>query len=67
MAKKKTFEESMERLDEILAILEKNNQSLDETIKLFEEGLVLAGECDKQLSNFDNKIQELIKKKVDEE
>ncbi|MEG0411190.1 MAG: exodeoxyribonuclease VII small subunit, partial [Erysipelotrichaceae bacterium] len=47
-------------------LLEKNEQPLDETIKLFEEGLLLVNECDKQLKTFENKIEELAKKKVEE-
>ena len=40
-AEKKTFEESMQRLEEIVSLLETNEQSLDETVKIFEEGLTL--------------------------
>lgn len=67
MTKTRTFEESMERLDEILEILEANDQPLDETIQLFEEGLKLAESCDKQLSGFEKKVQELTKKKPGKE
>ncbi|MEA4874998.1 exodeoxyribonuclease VII small subunit [Anaerorhabdus sp.] len=66
MATKKTFEQSMDRLNDIVELLEKNEQPLDETIKLFEEGLLLVNECDKQLKTFENKIEELAKKKVEE-
>ncbi|MFV0550721.1 MAG: exodeoxyribonuclease VII small subunit [Anaerorhabdus sp.] len=66
MATKKTFEKSMDRLNDIVELLEKNEQPLDETIKLFEEGLLLVNECDKQLKTFENKIEELAKKKVEE-
>ncbi|MBR3347225.1 MAG: exodeoxyribonuclease VII small subunit [Solobacterium sp.] len=41
MTKPKTFEASMDRLDEIVTLLEENEQPLDETIGLFEEGLKL--------------------------
>lgn len=63
---KKTFESSMNRLNEIVDLLEKNDQPLDETIKLFEEGLQLVGECDTQLKNFETKVDELMKQKVEE-
>ncbi|SJZ90269.1 exodeoxyribonuclease VII small subunit [Anaerorhabdus furcosa] len=66
MATKKTFEQSMERLNIIVDLLEKNEQPLDETIKLFEEGLGLVQECDKQLKGFEKKIDELASKKVEE-
>ena len=40
-AKKMTFEASMERLGEIVARLEAGSDSLEESIKLFEEGTAL--------------------------
>ena len=39
MTKELTFEESMEKLEEIANELEKNDLSLDESIKKFEEGM----------------------------
>lgn len=63
---KKTFETSMNRLNEIVDLLEKNDQPLDETIKLFEEGLKLVNECDTQLKYFEDKVEELMKQKGEE-
>ena len=63
MAKTKmTFEESMSRLEEIVAELEKNEKPLDETITLFEEGLALVKSCDEKLKSYENQIDELMKK-----
>lgn len=59
MAKTKSFEESMARLDEIVELLEANEQSLDETIGLFEEGLKLVKSCDNQLKAFEAKVKEI--------
>lgn len=59
---KKTFEESMQRLEQIVSLLEANEQSLDETVKLFEEGLGLVKDCDASLKNFENKVNELTEK-----
>jgi len=61
MEKKKTFEASMNRLNEIVNGLEKNEASLEESISLFEEGLLLVKECDAQLRSFEVKVQELLK------
>ena len=61
MAKPKSFEESMSRLDEIVELLEKNEQPLDETIHLFEEGLKLVKSCDDQLKAFEEKVAALSK------
>lgn len=57
---KKTFEQSMNRLEQIVLLLEKNEQPLDETIKLFEEGLKLAKDCDLQLKEFELKVEEIV-------
>lgn len=61
MPEKKTFEQSMGRLEEIVTDLEKNEKTLDETIKLFEEGLLLVKECDARLHEFQDRIDEIIK------
>lgn len=58
---KKNFESSMKRLNEIVSALEKNESSLEQSIALFEEGLVLVKECDLQLKGFEQKVQELMK------
>ena len=55
----KTFEEKMKRLEEITKLLERNEVSLDESIKLFEEGLKLSGELDTQLKTYQQKIIDL--------
>ena len=61
MTEPKTFEASMDRLDEIVTLLEENEQPLDETIGLFEEGLKLIKSCDDQLKVFEQKVEELSK------
>lgn len=66
MEKKLTFEESMDRLEEIVALLENNEQPLSETIALFEEGLKLVKSCDGQLRKFEEKVAKL-KEKSEEE
>ncbi len=60
MSEKMTFKQSMNRIDEILEKLEKNDVELEEAITLFEEGLKRVNECDKQLSAFKNKMSQLI-------
>ena len=64
MAKKElTFEQAMDRLEEIVQELEKNEKPLDETVDLFEEGLNLVKTCNARLSSFETKIEELSGKK----
>lgn len=65
-AQKKSFEESMERLNVIVSELESNEKPLDETIKLFEEGLNLVKDCDAKLKQFESKVDELMKKNGEE-
>ncbi len=60
-AKKKPFEESMARLEEIVSILERGESTLDESLALFEEGTKLATACSKQLDQAEQKILKLTK------
>ena len=65
-AKKKPFEESMTRLEEIVSILERGESTLDESLALFEEGTKLAAACSKQLDQAEQKILKLTKGPDDE-
>lgn len=56
------FEKAMQRLNEITALLEQEDTSLDSSIKLFEEGLNLAHECEKELNSYETKVKELVSK-----
>ena len=60
-AKKKPFEESMARLEEIVSILERGESTLDESLALFEEGTKLAAACSKQLDQAEQKILKVTK------
>ena len=60
-AKKKPFEESMTRLEEIVSLLERGESTLDESLALFEEGTKLAAACSKQLDQAEQKILKLTK------
>ena len=60
MEQKQPFKQSMSRLEEIIAALEKNEIELEDAIALFEEGLQLVNSCDSQLKNFENRVQELL-------
>lgn len=59
-----TFEEKMKRIEEISNLMEENKLSLDESIKIYEEGMLLAKECIDYIEVTKGKITE-IKKKVD--
>lgn len=56
-----TFEDAMTRLEEIVAQLENGGQTLNESLRLFEEGIKLARECSRQLTEAKGKLEQLIK------
>ena len=60
MSEKPTFEQSMDRLDQIVSLLERNGIALEQAIGLFEEGLNLVQDLDTQLQGYENKVQELM-------
>ena len=61
MAAKKTFEENMARLDEIVEKLEKGDAPLSDSLKLFEEGAKLVSQCRKELDTAEQKVVKLAK------
>ena len=62
MAKKDdiSFEELMEKLEEITTKLEKEQISLDDSVKLFEEGMNISKECNKKLEEAEKRITMLV-------
>lgn len=59
--KEESFENLMEKLEEITNKLEKEeNISLDESIKLFEEGITISKKCNEQIEKAEKKITMLI-------
>jgi exodeoxyribonuclease VII small subunit len=60
--KKPDFERSLARLEEVVRKLESPQLSLDEAMKLFEEGVELSRECQKQLEEAEGKVEILLKK-----
>lgn len=59
MKKNMSYEAAMARLEEIVAQLGEGSATLDETLKLFQEGTELAAFCDKKLSAAKLKIEQL--------
>ena len=54
-----TFEAAVTRLDEIVKQLEEGGESLDSSMKLFEEGSALATLCYEKLKQAEQKITQL--------
>ncbi len=60
--KKPDFERSLARLEEVVRKLESPQLSLDEAMGLFEEGVGLSRECQKQLEEAEGRVEILLKK-----
>ena len=60
-ARKKPFEQSITRLEEIVTRLERGESTLEESIALFEEGTKLSASCAKQLNRAEQKVLKLSK------
>ena len=56
-----TFEQSMDRLEEIIRKIEQGNVPLEEALKLFEEGTKLVDACSKFLDKAELKVLEISK------
>jgi len=64
MAAKKSypFESSLARLESLVEQMESGELSLDESLKLFEEGIKLTRECQQALSDAEQKVNLLLEK-----
>jgi len=59
--KKSKFEASLKRLEEIVAILEDGKLSIEESLKLFEEGVRLSRLSNKILDDAERRVEVLVK------
>ena len=55
------FEELMEKLEEITGKLEADKFTLDESVKLFEEGMQISKKCNEKLEDAEKRITILLK------
>lgn len=65
MTKKKTstaFEADLEKLEQLVAQLERGDLSLEESLKSFEEGIKLTRQCQTALKNAEQKVTMLLEK-----
>jgi exodeoxyribonuclease VII small subunit len=63
MAEKK-FEAALARLEEIVQELEKGDLPLEQSLKLFEEGIKLSRICTKRLEDAERRVEILLKDKA---
>jgi exodeoxyribonuclease VII small subunit len=58
-----SFEESLKRLETVVDQLEKGELTLEESLKLFEEGVNLTACCKQELDAAEGKVQMLVKQR----
>ena len=67
MAKAQTLEQSFEKLEQIIGNLENGDVSLEDSFKLYNEGMKLIQNCNQQLEKVEKKIVVLNQKEGDED
>lgn len=56
------FEQKLAALEAVVDKLERGDLSLDESVRLFEEGVTLSDACKKELETAEGKIQLLVER-----
>jgi len=57
---KQSFETALKKLEEVVGKLESGEVSLDQSLKLFEQGITLVRQCSKRLDEVESKVQVLV-------
>ena len=55
-----TFEQALNRLEEIVQLLEKDTTSLDQSVDLFQEAIQLSNYCSKKINNVEDKVAKIL-------
>ena len=58
-----TFEESLKQLEKIVDQLERGDLPLEESVRLFEDGVRLSSACKQELDAAEGKVQILMKER----
>ena len=58
--KENTFEENLAQLEELVRKLEAGNLDLDESLKIYEDAIVLREKCRKFLEESERKVEKLM-------
>jgi exodeoxyribonuclease VII small subunit len=58
-----SFEDSLKKLETIVDRLEQGDLALEESLKLFEEGVSLSSACKQELDAAEGKVQILLKQR----
>lgn len=59
---KLAFEQALERLEEVVELLERGEASLEESIKLYNEGMKLVNVCSEKLAWAEQQVEILVEK-----
>ncbi len=62
-----SFEDSYDRLEEVIKRLEDGTLSLEESIALYEEGVELAVHCGNKLDDAEMRVTELLQEAAEEQ
>ena len=62
-----TYEDAFDRLQKITELLENGNVSLDDSIKYYEQGILLKNFCEKKLKDTEMKIKNVLDKSKNSE
>ena len=57
---KMTFEQNMQRLEQIVRAMERGDAALEESLKLFQEGTALVSSCTKLLDEAELQIKKIV-------
>ncbi len=60
-APKRTFEASLEALEQIVKELERGDLPLEKSLELFEQGIRLSRECQERLSQAERRIESVMR------
>jgi len=55
-----TFEQAMNRLEEIIKALEDNQTSLENSVELFQEGIKLSKICSDKLAGIEDRVAKIL-------
>jgi exodeoxyribonuclease VII small subunit len=58
-----SFEEQLKKLETIVDQMERGDLALEESLKLFEEGVALSAACKQELDAAEGKVQILVKQR----
>lgn len=61
MDKKRTFEEKIKELEQMISSLENGEYGLDEAIDQYTKAMKLVKECDSELKNVEERISKIVK------